>query len=218
MLGVRVYNVLYNFMALLHLSCSVSISWLNFVPKVTLQTETRFICYNVHIEVLSETECITKRILFMNITAEIFYLEPTWLAICNKLCNCFLFHSILVINRKKKSLLDLMKIYKYWLNMLQQKHIWLFKIKLAFFWCNQQNDLFHLSPLHWTFEFHKGEGRLLVAGFPPRRPGFEPGSGQVGFVVDTVALGQDFSEYFGFPCQSSLHQILHHHNHPGQVQ
>jgi hypothetical protein len=41
---------------------------------------------------------------------------------------------------------------------------------------------------------------------------------QVGFVVDKVALGQVFSEYFGFPCQSSFHQILHHHNHLGQVQ
>jgi hypothetical protein len=29
------------------------------------------------------------------------------------------------------------------------------------------------------------------------------------FVVDKVALGQDFSEYFGFPCQSSFHQLLH---------
>jgi hypothetical protein len=37
----------------------------------------------------------------------------------------------------------------------------------------------------------------------------------VGFVVDKVALGQVFSEYFGFPCQSSLHQFLHHHNHLG---
>jgi hypothetical protein len=46
---------------------------------------------------------------------------------------------------------------------------------------------------------------VLVAGFPPRRPGFEPGYGQVGFVVDKVALGQVFSEYFGFPCQSSFH-------------
>jgi hypothetical protein len=36
---------------------------------------------------------------------------------------------------------------------------------------------------------------------------------QVGFVVDNVALGQVFSEYFGFPCQSLFHQILHHHNH-----
>jgi hypothetical protein len=41
---------------------------------------------------------------------------------------------------------------------------------------------------------------------------------QLGFVVDKVALGQVFSEYFGFPCQSSFHQILHHHNHPGQIQ
>jgi hypothetical protein len=40
---------------------------------------------------------------------------------------------------------------------------------------------------------------------------------QVKFVVDKVALGQVFSEYFGFPYQSSFYQILHHHNHPGQV-
>jgi hypothetical protein len=35
----------------------------------------------------------------------------------------------------------------------------------------------------------------------------------VEFVVEKVALGQVFSEYFGFPCQS-FHQFLHHHNHP----
>jgi hypothetical protein len=38
------------------------------------------------------------------------------------------------------------------------------------------------------------------------------------FVVDKAALGQVFSEYFGFPCQSSFHQFLHHHNYPGLVQ
>jgi hypothetical protein len=43
-------------------------------------------------------------------------------------------------------------------------------------------------------------------------------SGNVGFVMDKVALVQVFSEYFGFPCQSSFHQILHPHNHPGHVQ
>jgi hypothetical protein len=53
----------------------------------------------------------------------------------------------------------------------------------------------------------------LIAGFPPQRPG----SGQVGLVVDKVALGQVVSEYFSFPCQSSFHQILNPHN-PGQVQ
>jgi hypothetical protein len=50
-----------------------------------------------------------------------------------------------------------------------------------------------------------------------RRPGFNPGSGQVGFVVDKVAPEQVFSEYFGFPCHS-FDQILHPHNHPRQVQ
>jgi hypothetical protein len=41
---------------------------------------------------------------------------------------------------------------------------------------------------------------------------------QVGFMMDKVASGQVFSEYFGFPCQNRLfHQLLHPHNHPGQV-
>jgi hypothetical protein len=39
------------------------------------------------------------------------------------------------------------------------------------------------------------------------------GSGEVGFVVDKVALGQAFSEYFGFSCKSSFHQLLHNHPH-----
>ena len=43
--------------------------------------------------------------------------------------------------------------------------------------------------------------KRLVAGFPPLR------SSHVGFVMDKVALGQVFPEYFGFPCQSSFHQI-----------
>jgi hypothetical protein len=47
--------------------------------------------------------------------------------------------------------------------------------------------------------------RWLVAGFSPRRRR----SGHVGFVVDKVALGQVFSEYFGFPCQFSFYQLLH---------
>jgi hypothetical protein len=31
--------------------------------------------------------------------------------------------------------------------------------------------------------------------------------------VNTVALGQVFSEYFGFPCQFSFHRLLHIHHH-----
>jgi hypothetical protein len=55
--------------------------------------------------------------------------------------------------------------------------------------------------------------KRLVTGFPPWRPGFESGAGHVGFVVDKVAMGQVFSEYFGFPCQSSFHQLLHSQPH-----
>jgi hypothetical protein len=53
----------------------------------------------------------------------------------------------------------------------------------------------------------------LAADFPRRRPGFKPGSGLVGFVMDNVVLGQIFSKYFGFPFQSSFHQLLHNHHH-----
>jgi hypothetical protein len=54
--------------------------------------------------------------------------------------------------------------------------------------------------------------RHLVAGFPPRRLGFEPGSGHVGFVVDKVPLGQVFSKYLGFHCQFAFHWLLHTHH------
>jgi hypothetical protein len=55
--------------------------------------------------------------------------------------------------------------------------------------------------------------RLLIPSFPPRRAGFEPGSGRVRFVVDKEVLEQVSSEYFGFPCQSLFHQLLHNHHH-----
>jgi hypothetical protein len=35
----------------------------------------------------------------------------------------------------------------------------------------------------------------------------------VGFVVDEAALGQVFSEYFGFPLQFSFQRLLHNHHH-----
>jgi hypothetical protein len=44
--------------------------------------------------------------------------------------------------------------------------------------------------------------RRLVTGIPPRRPGFDPGSVHVGFVVDKLALGQVFPPSTSvFPCQ-----------------
>jgi hypothetical protein len=32
------------------------------------------------------------------------------------------------------------------------------------------------------------------------------------FVMDKMALGQVFSETFGFPCQSTFHLLLHNHH------
>jgi hypothetical protein len=40
---------------------------------------------------------------------------------------------------------------------------------------------------------------------------------QLGFVVDKVASGQVFSEYFGFPCKNRSFNQLLHHNHQGQL-
>jgi hypothetical protein len=54
--------------------------------------------------------------------------------------------------------------------------------------------------------------RRLVAGFPPRWPGFLLRSWYMKFVVDKVALGQIFSEYLGFPCQFLFHLLLHTHH------
>jgi hypothetical protein len=44
-----------------------------------------------------------------------------------------------------------------------------------------------------------------------RQSEFDPTSGHVEFVVDKVAMGQVFSEYFGFYCQFSFHKLLHIH-------
>jgi hypothetical protein len=48
--------------------------------------------------------------------------------------------------------------------------------------------------------------RRLAASLRERRPGFDRGSVHVGFVVDKVALGQVFPEYFGLPLSVSLHR------------
>jgi hypothetical protein len=46
-----------------------------------------------------------------------------------------------------------------------------------------------------------------------RRPRFDPKSDHVRLGVDKVAVGQVFTEFFGFPCQFSFHRLLHTHHH-----
>jgi hypothetical protein len=48
--------------------------------------------------------------------------------------------------------------------------------------------------------------RQLVARLLRRRHVIDPGSISVGFVVDKVALGQGFPDYFGLPQSISFHQ------------
>jgi hypothetical protein len=69
-------------------------------------------------------------------------------------------------------------------------------------------SFYHAARCHIP-EMAMPELRQLVAGFPPSCPGFDPSCGVVGFVVDKVALGKVFSEYFSFPCQLQFHQLLH---------
>jgi hypothetical protein len=82
-------------------------------------------------------------------------------------------------------------------------------ITLHYFVCCSRTHLGLMSGYCSHSECH---ARRLVTGFPPWRPGFEPGSGNVGFMVDKVAPGQVFSEYFGFSCQSLFHQLLYSHH------
>jgi hypothetical protein len=64
--------------------------------------------------------------------------------------------------------------------------------------------------------YSSGSGSAIALAFSRRLPTsvvrVRARSGHVRFVVDTMALGQVFSEYFGSPCQSSFHQILHPHS------
>jgi hypothetical protein len=50
----------------------------------------------------------------------------------------------------------------------------------------------------------------LVAGLSPRRPGFDPRSVHVGFVVDKVELGQVFPRILRFSSVNFIPPVLHY--------
>jgi hypothetical protein len=56
-------------------------------------------------------------------------------------------------------------------------------------------------------------GRAIAQASHRGGPGSSPGQVMWDFVVDKVALGQVFSEYFGIPWQFSFHRLLHSHHH-----
>jgi hypothetical protein len=53
--------------------------------------------------------------------------------------------------------------------------------------------------------------RRLAASLSPRRPGFDPGSVHVGFVVNKVALGQVFVRVLRFSPVSFIPPVLHYY-------
>jgi hypothetical protein len=65
----------------------------------------------------------------------------------------------------------------------------------------------YLGTTVTTINLGRAIAQAVSRWLPTAAAVFAHGSGQVGFVVDKVALGQVFSEYFGFPCQSSFHQL-----------
>jgi hypothetical protein len=71
-----------------------------------------------------------------------------------------------------------------------------------------------------SYSFRKGRAvaQAVSRWLPTAAARVRVRAGMWGFVVDKAALGQVFSEYFSFPCQSSFHQFIHHHNHPGRAQ
>jgi hypothetical protein len=52
-------------------------------------------------------------------------------------------------------------------------------------------------------------GFSVAQAISRRLPRFEPQSDHVGFVVSKAATGHNFSEYFGFPCQFSIHRLFY---------
>jgi hypothetical protein len=52
--------------------------------------------------------------------------------------------------------------------------------------------------------------RRFVAGLPPQRPEFDPGSVHVGFVVDKVTLGQVFPPSTSVSPVNFIPSVLHY--------
>jgi hypothetical protein len=89
-----------------------------------------------------------------------------------------------------------------------------FKVHLTIYKWNDSVRDTNIFWCEWLLYLAMSKSRTIAEAVSRRRwPGFEPSSGHVGFVVDKVALGQVFSEYFGFPCQFSFQRLLHIHHH-----
>jgi hypothetical protein len=75
---------------------------------------------------------------------------------------------------------------------------------------NYESDFTHCTEAQQTVRSAVPWLRLLAAGLPPRRPGFDPGSVHVGFVMDKVTLGQVFLRVLRFSPVSFIPPVRHY--------
>jgi hypothetical protein len=72
---------------------------------------------------------------------------------------------------------------------------------------------FHTITYFCNLKFGRAIAQAVSHRLPTVAARVRARAGNVGFVVDKVALGQVFSKYFGFPCQFAFHRLLHNHYH-----
>jgi hypothetical protein len=83
--------------------------------------------------------------------------------------------------------------------------------------CFLQYPCFNTSRVNFILRllfFVVPQLKRLVAGFPPRWRGFDPRTGDMGFVVNKEALWNIFSDYFCSPFQLLFQQLFQFINHP----
>jgi hypothetical protein len=83
----------------------------------------------------------------------------------------------------------------------------------SFLFVLQHREALSIGLLKQSAEIGIGYYKLGRAIAQAVRHWLPTAAARVGFVVDKVALGQDFSEYFGFTCQFAFHRLLHNHHH-----
>jgi hypothetical protein len=82
-------------------------------------------------------------------------------------------------------------------------------------WTTHASDVYALSCQNNLYHGH-AIAQVVSCWLPTTATWVQSRVWSSGVCGGQSGAGQVFSEYFGFPCHSSFHQILHH-NHPGQA-